>query len=255
MAPQVAPLLFPSRKPPRCTCHVHPKGAIRNLHLHLPEADISRIKKKKKAQPSSHSVRELDEGRVWLSVPRLRVSSQTQRVRARPSAERREQRAGAGCGPLRPPPRPPNSAGVALGSSVCRGDGRACLQHRGRAEATACPRASSVPAWSPGFLGPDPAGDVGGSFVGTRAAETWAWHLRELSRAWGGCVLVPARRGHLSAARRELSPRPSLVHTAGFPHAGARQGSGALHCEEARRFGVVSRQSSDLSTSSRLKDN
>lgn len=47
--PQVIPPSLLSRKPPRCTRDMHPKGAIRTLHLYLPEADIRRIKKKKSA--------------------------------------------------------------------------------------------------------------------------------------------------------------------------------------------------------------
>lgn len=58
-------------------------------------------------------------------------------------------------------------AGVALGRRTCRGVAALIYGIGAWAEATACSRASSDTAWSPGFLGPDPAVDAGGGFAGT----------------------------------------------------------------------------------------
>lgn len=99
-----------------------------------------------------------------------------------------------------------------------------------------------------GFLGPDPAVDVGGGFVGTRFAEALSWHHRELRRAWEGRVLAPTRHRRLSRQPWwGLSLHPSLVRT-------DREARERVLCEEAGRVGVVSRQSSDPSTSSRCSD-
>lgn len=103
------------------------------------------------------------------------------------------------------------------GTSTCRGDGRAYLRHRGLGQGDGVLPGILARRLELGFLGPDPAVDVGGGFVGTRFAEALSWHRRELRRAWEGRVLAPTRHRRLSRQPWwGLSLHPSLVHAAGF---------------------------------------
>lgn len=212
--PQVIPPSLLSRKPPRCTRDMHPKGAIRTLHLHLPEADIRRIKKKKSA----------------TIKPQFRGSER----RRRPDCH---ETAGFCANALRDETGPPRSGARSedsetfrslpnllrsspawrWGTSTCRGDGRAYLRHRGLGRGDGVLPGILARRLELGFLGPDPAVDVGGGFVGTRFAEALSWHRRELRRAWEGRVLAPTRHRRLSRQPWwGLSLHPSLVHAAGF---------------------------------------